>query len=323
VKASPTSRLNRKRTRKQDVLSTVEAEVSSQPALLRKPLQVELLRAPPSSIFIGAGDSLAACQIARRLSSIRHLAMDPYELVADPGVAKGRKVYIVSASGRTVSNIMAAEAVKGIAQERIAVTASVRERLLDATDGAIFIPYKPVARIPGTASFSLSLLTLLKLTNGDFRCRFSRAYSEAERNFGKVMISTKGTTYFLGNGATLPVCFYAALKVHEFLGGQARCLPVEEFGHAPVFALGKGDTVNSFLAQDPLGFGKRLTTRLREKGFKAVALSSWGSNLFEQVFYCVFLSQLAALTAAKSKGLSRPYFVGAREKLAISDYLIY
>lgn len=305
------------------MLSTVEAEVSAQPAILQKALQEELPAAPPGSVFVGAGDSLAACRVASCLSSLRHIAVDPYELVTDPGLAEGRRVYLVSTSGRTASNVKAAEAIKGKVRERIAVTAGTSGRLLEVTDGAIFIPYTPLARVPGMMSFSLSLLTLLKLVSGDFRCSFSKIYTEAVRSAKKVVLSQKGTTYFLGNGATVPVCLYAALKVHELLGAPARCLPVEEFGHAPIFGLRRADTVNCLLAQDPLDLGRRLSTRLRDEGYKAVAPQSCGSNLYERIFYFVFLSQLAALTAAKSRGLSRPYFISARKKLGISDYLIY
>jgi fructoselysine-6-P-deglycase FrlB-like protein len=305
------------------VLSTVEAEVSRQPAVLEAFLHEDLAEAPPGSVFVGAGDSFAASLIASSLSSGKHMALDPYELVSDPTLAKGRNVYFVSASGKTASNIAAARAVKTLARERTAVTAEFGGMLTEETDSAIFIPYRVAPRLPGTISFSLSLLTLLKLTEGGFDCDFARAHSKAERDAGKVLFSGNGVTYFLGNAAAFPICLYAALKVYEILGARAQCDMLEEFSHAPLFALGKRDTINTFGAFDPLDLGKKLSGSLRSKGFRASAISSFGSDPRERVFYFVFLSQLAVLRRAMSMGLSRPRFVLDPERLAISDSLIY
>jgi fructoselysine-6-P-deglycase FrlB-like protein len=305
------------------VLSTVEAEVSSQPASLSAFLEEPLVRAPAGSIIVGAGDSYAASHIASHLSSMRHTALDPYELASSPALALGKTVYFVSVSGRTASNIAAAKAVAGFAKETTAITANPGGGLSDATDGAIFIPYKFSPRLPGTLSFSLSLLALLKLTEGRFACDFARMYSRAERDAGRIVFSERGTTHFLGNGAAFPACLYAALKVCEIMGSAVQCSLLEEFNHSAVFALNRGDAVNIICAFDPLGLGRKLSVSLRGHGFRASAIPAFGSNPQEQIFYFVFLSQLAVLRKAESKGLSRAYFVRAPGKLSISDSLIY
>jgi fructoselysine-6-P-deglycase FrlB-like protein len=305
------------------VLSTVEEEVSKQPAALEAFLREDLAEAPPGSIFVGAGDSFAASRIAGSLSSGMHAALDPYELVSDPTLAKGRNVYFVSSSGRTASNIAGAKAVMGIARERTAVTADVNGRLCAATDSAIFIPYKVVPRLPGTLSFSLSLLALLKLTKGSFDCDFERMHAKAERDAGRVLFSGNDVTHFLGNGAAFPICLYAALKVYEILGGRARYDLLEEFSHAPLFALRKRDCINVFGAFDPLGLGEKLCGSLRSQGFRASAIPSFGADSFERVFYLVFLSQSSVLKRARSRRLSRPHFVLDPDRLSISDSLIY
>ena len=254
---------------------------------------------------------------------MRHAALDPYELASSPVLALGKNVYFVSVSGRTASNIAAAKAVAGFAKETIAVTANPRGGLSDVTDGAIFIPYKFLPRLPGTLSFSLSLLALLKLTEDSFACDFARMYSRAERDAGRIIFSENGTTHFLGNGAAFPTCLYAALKVYEIMGSAAQCSLLEEFNHSAVFALDKGDAVNIICAFDPLGLGRKLSVSLRSHQFRAFTIPVFGSNSQEQVFYSIFLSQLAVLRKAKSKGLSRAYFIRAPEKLSISDSLIY
>ncbi len=294
-----------------------------QPAALKSLVGHRLAMAPPGSVFVGAGDSFAASGIATRLSPMGHAALDPYELIATPALARGRHVYFVSVSGKTASNIAAAKAVRGLAKKTTAVTADARERLVGATDSAIFIPYEVVSRLPGTLSFSLSLLTLLKLAGSRSSCDFSRVHTAAERDAAKVLISDRRSTHFLGNGAAYPACLYSAFKLHEFLGAPAQAWMLEEFGHAGLFALNSGDAVNAFCAFDPLGLAGRLARSLAGSGFRASNITPVGSNPCEQIFYLVFLSQFAALGKAKSKGLLRPYLAGARRKLAMSDSLIY
>ena len=301
----------------------VEAEVIRQPAALKSLEGQSIGLAPTGSVFIGAGDSFAASSIACCLSSAGHVALDPYELISAPTLAKGKSVYFVSVSGMTASNVVAAKAVKGLANERIAITADARGRLAEATDSVMLIPYGFVPRLPGTLSFSLSLLTLLKLAGNNFSCDFSLIHSMAERHVGRMLLSGRKLTHFLGNSAAYPACIYSALKLHEFLGVPAKACMLEEFGHADLFSLNGNDAVNVFCAFDPLGLGERLARSLNRKGFRASAITPVGSNSWEQVFYFVFLSQFAALKRAELKGLSRPYFAAARKKLAISDSLIY
>lgn len=305
------------------MLSVVEAEVMRQPAALKSLVGRRLATAPAGSVFVGAGDSFAASSIASYLSSMNHIALDPYELVSAPALARGRKVYFVSISGRTASNVAAAKAVKGLAKERTAVTAEAEGKLVEATDSAILIPYRVVPRLPGTLSFSLSLLTLLKLTGRSLNCDFSKLHSTAERHSGTVLFSDRGSTYFLGNGAAYPSCLYSTLKLREILGSPAQAWMLEEFGHAGLFALRGQDTVNISCVFDPLGLGKRMARSLGREGFRASAIAPVGSNPWEQIFYFVFLSQFAVLARAKSLGLEQPYFAQAHRKLAMSDSLIY
>ena len=305
------------------MLSVVEAEVMRQPAALKSLAGQRFGLAPAGSVFVGAGDSFAASSIACRLSSAGHVVLNPYELISAPAFTRGKSVYFVSVSGMTASNVAAAKAVKGLAKERTAITADAGGRLAEATDSTIPIPYGFVPRLPGTLSFSLSLLTLLKLAGDNFSCDFSQIHSMAEHHVSRVLISERKLTHFLGNSAAYPTSLYSALKLHEFLGVPAQACMLEEFAHANLFALNSNDTVNIFCAFDPLGFGEKLASSLNRKGFRASAITPVGSNPWELVFYFVFLSQFAALKGAKLKRLSRPYFALARKKLTISDSLIY
>jgi fructoselysine-6-P-deglycase FrlB-like protein len=274
-------------------------------------------------LFVGAGDSYVASSIASRLSLTKCQALDPYELISSGGIASGRTTYFVTVSGDTSSNVTAARTAKGIAKKRVAITANVKGKVIDAVDEVIFVPCEYIPMLPGTLSFSLSLLALLKLACGQFRCDLIGVNSRAKRDAKKLIFSDEGTTYFLGNSAAFPVGQYSALKMYELLGARAHAEMLEEFNHAPLFSLRKHDAVNIFCALDPLHIGQKLATTLRIGGFDASAIPSFGSNLFEQVFYCIFLSQFAVLQKAKSEGRSRPYFAGAKGKLGVSDMMIY
>jgi fructoselysine-6-P-deglycase FrlB-like protein len=254
---------------------------------------------------------------------MRHQALDPYELMSDMDIARGRTVYFVTVSGNTTASISAARAAEGIAKRRVAVAANAKGKIIDVVDEVIFIPCEYVPKLPGTLSFSLSLLVLLKLASDRFKCDFLGVDSQARRDAKKILFSAEGSTYFLGNNAAFPIGQYSALKTYEFLGAKAQAERLEEFSHAPVFSLQKDDAVNVFCAFDPLSAGQKLATSLRRRGFNATAILPYGSNHFEQVFHLVFLSQLALLHRARSVGRSRPYFVSAKDKLAVSDSMIY
>lgn len=250
-------------------------------------------------------------------------AFDPYELISSRGIMKGKTTYFVTVSGNTSSNVAAARAAKRVAKRNVAITANAKGKIIGVVDEAILIPCEYIPRIPGTLSFSLSLLALLKLACGHFKCNFAGVNSRAKGDVKKLLVSDEGTTYLLGNSATFPVGQYSALKMHEFIGASAQAERLEEFNHAPLFSLRRHDAVNIFCALDPLRIGQKLAANLRTGGFEARAIPPFGSNPFEQVFYFIFLSQFAVLQRAKSEGLSRPYFAGAKGKLGVSDSMIY
>jgi fructoselysine-6-P-deglycase FrlB-like protein len=304
-------------------LSTVVDQLERQPATLASFLREPLPEAPPNSLFVGVGDSYVASSIASYFSSMECQALDPYELISSRGIMKGKTTYFVTVSGDTSSNVTAARIAEGVAKRTTAITANAKGKIIGTVDEVIFIPCEYIPKLPGTLSFSLSLLALLKLACGQFKCDLTSVNSRAKRDAKKLLFSDRGATYFLGNSATFPVCRYSALKMYEFLGARAQADMLEEFNHAPLFSLRKHDVVNIFCALDPLRIGEKLATNLRSGGFTASGIPPFGLNAFEQVFYFVFLSQFAVLQRAKSEGLSHPYFAGARGKLGISDSMIY
>ncbi|MFB5597504.1 MAG: sugar isomerase, partial [Nitrosopumilaceae archaeon] len=85
------------------------------------------------SVFCGSGDSLAACMLAEAFSDCRVKAVDPLDLLKNKTIAQNNNVYIVSISGRTISNIKVAKS----ARRSIAITSNPQSKLAKACDRVI------------------------------------------------------------------------------------------------------------------------------------------------------------------------------------------
>jgi len=179
--------------------------------------------------------------------------------------------------------------------------------------------------VPGTLSFTLSLLAALRLAAVDHECDFRLLYQEAEKASRQVRFSNGGTTFFLGNHVDFEVSMYAAAKVYELLGGSAQAELLEEFSHLELFSLRSADEVDVLLSADPSGAGPRLVAALRRNGFRAVTIgeTEGAETMTDAVFRNTFLFQLAVLERMKSKNLSVPYFMKSAKKLDVSDSMIY
>lgn len=305
------------------MLSQIQREVDSQPTRLGPLAQKRLPSIPPGSLLVGAGDSYVAAQCAELLSGFRCIAVDPYLLASDPQLSKGRTVAFISVSGRTRSNIAAAKKVQGIARSILGVTANANSPLAEATGRALIIPYEYRPRVPGTLSFSLSLVTALKLASVRCKCDFTRLFDKAKSDGSTLRFSGAGSTFFLGNHAAFAVALYAAAKTYEFLGGRAQAQQLEEFGHLELFSLRRSDVVNIFSFADPSGVGGRLASALADREYRAALVRSRGSNTVEEVFYAIFQVQLACIERMRATGLTVPFFMTSRQKLSTSDEMIY
>lgn len=305
------------------MLASIEAEVAGQGSLLAKLNRRRMPELPSGSLFVGAGDSYIAAVAAAILSGYRHLACDPYFLISSPSLAEGRTVVFISVSGRTKSNVAAARKVAGIARRTIALTSNPDAALANATDDRIRIPYKYVPRMPGTLSFTLSLLATLKLAGLNFSADFAGLLSKAGSRAARLQFSERGTTFFLGNRGSYASSQYAGAKLYEFFGDRAQAQQLEEFSHMELFSLRKEDTVNIFASSDPSGMGKKLAESLRSRGFDADVVNSEGKDEVGQLFYEVFLVQSAAIGMMRKRRLKGPKFIDSKASLAVSDSMIY
>jgi hypothetical protein len=303
-------------------LAFIQKEINEQPGALQALSSERTRRAGAGSVFVGAGDSYAASLIVSYMSSGRFLAYDPYVVLASPGLSKGRDVFFISVSGRTMSNVAAAKSLRGAAR-RTGITSDASSPLAKEVDEVILLPYVSRPRTVGTLSFTLSLLATMKLAFGKLNCDFQGAFREGRRLSDELLISRRGTTYFLGNQGAYGVSVYAAAKVYEILGAKAHAELLEEFSHLELFSLKHADAVNILDSFDPAGVGARLHEALEERNYESSTVRPKSSDPFAQLFSMIFAIQLRILSVAKLKGSSEPYFAGAQDKLDVSDRMIY
>jgi glucosamine 6-phosphate synthetase-like amidotransferase/phosphosugar isomerase protein len=305
-------------------LASVETEFEKQPSLLesfRKSMLWSELVEKGDPVLVGAGDSYAASLCTSFLSGPKVLALDPLSLAESIGRAKDRPVYIVSISGETATNIDLARALKGVASRTVAVTSNPGSRLASETGDIILLPFRSAGKSPGIATFTLSLAALLRICGHDPKLRFEDAMSAATKSRGVLIARGEGVTHYAGNNEDYAASIYGVAKIYELLGRRAQASMLEEFSHMPLFSLAKSDTVN--VIESVTGNkGLRLCSLLKKNGYRSSLIRLKGGRI-QRLYSLVFAMQIAAIRAAKSEGLKAPYFLGAKEKLRISDAMIY
>ncbi len=306
-------------------IASVAEEIKAQPSLLRSfrssPTWSELGESG-DPIFVGAGDSYAASLCASFLAGPRVLALDPYSLAESIGWARGRPVYIVSVSGETRSNIELARALKGVAKLTVAITCNPKSRLAAAAERVVELPFKPRAKSPGVATFTLALSAVLRVCGLESDCDFDDVLSRSAAMAKRIHIASgRNITHFAGNNEAYAASIYGVAKIYEVLGGRAQASLLEEFSHMPLFSLSASDRVNVIESASGRK-GEQLEGRLENGGYPSSLIRLEGDAV-ERLYLLVFSMQRAPIDAARRRGLKTPYFLGAKKKMRISDEMIY
>ena len=193
------------------------------------------------SIFCGSGDSLASSMLAEAFSESRVKAIDPLDLLKNKPRIQKNDIFLVSISGKTISNIKVAK----LARKAVAVTANPQSKLAKVCDKTIPLNF-PNSDIVTAGSISfldsaltcLSLVTHLQIKNADKI--FSSAINQSKK------VTLRGKIFFLGNLYTYPLALYGAAKIFEILGFNAFYERIEQFSHMELFSTKPGDTVIIF-----------------------------------------------------------------------------
>lgn len=310
-------------------LDVMEADMA------REPAAVSAFVPPPAlspamqrrAVFCGSGDSLAACMLAEAVSRHGARAADPLDLLKFPRAAEDRDLYVVSVSGRTISGVRAAEraaAAEGGRSTATAVTTGADSMLARACGGSVrrLQMGNTDASTAGTISFVDSALTCISLVGGFEKCDGAALFAAAERDAGGLPAPGGGRTVtFLGNLLTYPLAMYAAAKMAEVPGADARYERIEQFSHMGLFSSRPGDAV--VILEDGGGHSRRLASSLRQAGLEVAQAGCGSPGAAAQTAYYAFLAQIAALRAARAEGLSECHFLGDGDQLSASNSMIY
>lgn len=285
------------------------------------------LQKPTSEcVFVGSGDSYAASLAVSHYSGQRALCCYPLDLVENPSISQGRVVYLVSISGRTKENILAAKAARKNGAPTVAVTAKQDSPLARSCDNVIELNYRSAqVATAGSISFTASLLTCLSLVfDVKIPNNMAKLFKLAEKQADAVVSSLgleRKSWYILGNGSLFPIAVYGALKLIEVIGTKAFAYPMEEFCHAPLFSARKKDAF--VILGRPYDGSNRLAQRLADEGFSSTSVRISDGGMLESLLDATFFTQLLALKIAQRLRLKECYFLRNKSLLGISSDFIY
>jgi fructoselysine-6-P-deglycase FrlB-like protein len=276
-------------------------------------------------IFTGSGDSLVSSLFAHYLSQMQAFATDPYELQLHPKVAKNKTVFITSVSGKTRTNIQLARKVKGVAKNRVAITANPSSPLAKECDDLIQIRYRsPGILTSGTASFSATLLAVASLIHRlpklDSLPVVERRAAEWARG---LRVHPRGEFLFAGSGTGYALAMYAAFKIHEVLGLSAQYQHTEQLGHSQLFSLQEKSDNLLFLSPSSDKKTSEVFRVLSKNGFHAYLLKGSTADPILAALQVMFCLQHLALYLGRKTGLQECAFLTDKKRLALSSRLIY
>ena len=299
------------------VLESVAAYVRD---LQRQRVALETFDAPHSlddahihrAIFTGSGDSLAAAMLAESLSDYRIRAADPLEIYYNPDIVKDKDLYVISVSGRTITNIRLAQRFACTA-----ITANVNSDLAKVSQRVIPLTF-PISDVltAGSASFLNSALVCMSLARPITLYNAARIFEQASRDAADTY--RRGNVFFVGNQYTFPVAMYAAAKMYEIHGSGAHYSRTEQFAHMELFSVKPPDTVILFENADTRTH--LLTESLESAGIRCIITDPGISDPVDSILYHIFYSQHLPLGGLDK---SEVYFMEADHLRGISDSLIY
>jgi glucosamine--fructose-6-phosphate aminotransferase (isomerizing) len=282
-------------------------------------------RAGTNCVFIGAGDSFAAAKAAEYLSGFRARALDPYDLLLNPGIAEGRHLFLISVSGRTRTNIEAAEAARGIAKRITAITSDAQSVLAKTCDDLIKLNFRKTGELtPGTVSFTTTLLACYSRVRKPTPIPdLTPVFDRCVRWSDKVELPAQGTVFIVGTGLSYCMAMYGAAKIHEVLGWKSQYQAAEQFSHMELFSLDEGDGV--LLIPDSREDKKmaQLESLLAGGGWNVAKISLIDTDEVVNSIQAAMHLQVLVWRTALRLGLEECSFKMKEKHLRISDTMIY
>lgn len=316
-----------------NAIEAMQAEIEYQVQDLHK---LDLSSPVSNCLFVGSGDSYIAGLAAQYFSGSRAICCSPIDIIKNPLLVKRRNLFVVSISGNTQANILAAKIAKKHGVGTIsALTARSSSRLAKSCDQTIELKYKNTGiTTAGTISFTASMIKCISLSTelqlpSNLRKMYNRAENQAKQAISKIddksNSSSSSTSYFiLGNSQLHAIAMYGALKFNEVFGAKAMAYPTEEFCHSPLFSIKETDQaiVLGGEEEDDDDNSSKLSKRLNEEGFASVHVGFKPTGI-ELLLQATFFIQLFVLKLAQKYSLTSCYFLRNEKLLRVSSDFIY
>jgi fructoselysine-6-P-deglycase FrlB-like protein len=311
-----------------NAIEAMQAEIEYQVQDLHK---LNLSSPVDNCLFVGSGDSYIAGLAAQYYSSSHAICCSPIDIIKNHLLVKRRNLFVVSISGNTQANILAAKIAKKHGVSTIsALTARSSSTLSKSCDQTIELKYKNTGiTTAGTISFTLSMIKCISLSTelqipSNLRKMYNRAEKQAKQAISEIndKSDSSNTSYFiLGNSQLHAIALYGALKFNEVFGAKAMAYPAEEFCHSPLFSIKETDQV-IVLGGDDDDNSRKLGKRLNEEGFSSVHVGFKRTGI-ELLLQSTFFIQLFVLKLAQKYGLTSCYFLRNKKLLRVSSDFIY
>ncbi len=314
-----------------NAIEAMQAEIEYQVQDLHK---LELSSPVSNCLFVGSGDSYAAGLAAQYYSGSHAICCSPVDIIKNHLLVKRRNLFVVSISGNTQANILAAKIAKKYGVGTIsALTARSSSRLAKSCDQTIVLNYKNTGiTTAGTISFTLSMIKCISLSTelqlpANLRKIYNRAEKQARQAISKIdnKSSSRNTSYFiLGNNQLHAIALYGALKFNEVFGVKAMAYPAEEFCHSPLFSIKEADQAIVLGGEDggDDDNSRKLNKRLNKEGFSSIHVGFKRTGI-ELLLQSTFFIQLFVLKLAQKYGLTSCYFLRNKKLLRVSSDFIY
>lgn len=313
-----------------NAIEAMQAEIEYQVQDLHK---LELSSPVSNCLFVGSGDSYIAGLAAQYFSGSHAICCSPIDIIKNHLLVKRRNLFVVSISGNTQANILAAKIAKKHGVGTIsALTARSSSRLAKSCDQTIELKYKNTGiTTAGTISFTASMIKCISLSTelqlpSNLRKMYNRAEKQAKQAISKIddkSNSSSSTSYFiLGNSQLHAIAMYGALKFNEVFGAKAMAYPAEEFCHSPLFSIKETDQAIVLGGEDDDDNSRKLSKRLNEEGFSSVHVGFKRTGI-ELLLQATFFVQLFVLKLAQKYGLTSCYFLRNKKLLRVSSDFIY
>jgi glutamine---fructose-6-phosphate transaminase (isomerizing) len=316
-----------------NAIEAMQSEIEYQVQDLHK---LDLSSPVSNCLFVGSGDSYIAGLAAQYFSGSRAICCSPIDIIKNPLLVKRRNLFVVSISGNTQANIIAAKIAKKHGVGTIsALTARSSSRLAKSCDQTIELKYKNTGiTTAGTISFTTSMIKCISLSTelqlpSNLRKMYNRAENQAKQAISKIddkSNSSSSTSYFiLGNSQLHAIAMYGALKFNEVFGAKAMAYPTEEFCHSPLFSIKETDqaiVLGGEEEDDDDDNGSELSKRLNEEGFASVHVGFKPTGI-ELLLQATFFIQLFVLKLAQKYSLTSCYFLRNEKLLKVSSDFIY